>query len=115
VVSPIGCPAPGTTGFARVRLDRGDKAMQAQNIQVALAEFKEAVKLDPMLAEAHSKLGLAYKQAGDLESAAGSLETAMKLDPRDYTTAFSLGEVYGLLDKLAQAVRAYAVAGKLRP
>src|SRR5262245_59167823 len=105
------CQSPGPiTSSAKVRLDRGDQAMQAANIQAALSEFKEAVKLDPLLAEAHSKLGLAYKQSGDLNIAADSLETAIKLDPRDFTTAFELGEVYRLLEKVGNAVRAYALA-----
>jgi superkiller protein 3 len=39
----------------------------------------------------------------------------MRLDPRDFTTAFELGEVYRLLDRVAQAVKAYALACKLQP
>ncbi len=100
---------------AAARLEAGERAMAAQNLSAALAEFQAAVRLDPQLADAHEQLGLAYKQAGRLEDAADSLESAARLDPQSFVTMFELGEVYRLLKRAAQAVRAYAAACALQP
>ncbi len=100
---------------AKQRLARGDAALAQHKLDVALAEFQEAVRLNPELAEGHRKLGEAYKEAGKLEKAADSLETAVALDPRDAIAMFDLGEVYRLLDRMAQAIRAYAATCALEP
>jgi tetratricopeptide (TPR) repeat protein len=101
--------------FARVHLQKGDVALAENNLDVALAEFKDAVKLDPRLAEGHRKLGSAYRRAGRLDDAAESLEAAVQLDPFDFGAFFELGEVYRLLDQMTQAIRAYVMACKLQP
>ena len=108
-----GCALPRE--HARMNLDRGNAALAAHDIDAALAEFREAVRLDPNHAEAHTKLGLAYKQKGDLGHAAESLKNAVRLDPNDFVSIFELGEVYRLLNRVTQAIRAYAIACELNP
>lgn len=113
-----GCNLPGSTTTRPANngpLQRGEQALVAKNYAVALVEFREAVRLNPQLAEAHTKLGLAYKESGQLEDAAGSLENALRLDARDFSAAFNLGEVYRLLNRVAQALRAYALAVRISP
>ena len=100
---------------AQLHLADGDAALAAKDLETALVEFREAVRLDPSFAEAHTKLGLAYKQKGDLPGAAESLKRAVRLDPSDFVSTFELGEVYRLLNKLTQAIRAYLIACELDP
>ena len=101
--------------LARVHLEQGDAALARQDLDVALAEFQEAVELNPEFAEGHTKLGLVYKQSGDLQKAAEVLEDAVRLDPFHFLSMFELGEVYRLLDRMTQAIRAYVLACKLDP
>lgn len=100
---------------AHLHLADGDIALANKDIQAAVAEFQEAVRLDPSYAEAHTKLGLAHKQQGNLTKAAEALKAAVRLDPNDFVPIFELGEVYRLLNKLAQAIRAYVMACELNP
>ena len=109
----VGCSAGREQ--ARSHLHRGDSALALKNFDAALSEFQQAVRLDPNFADAHQKLGVAYKEAGDLNRAAESLEQATRLDPFSFTSIFELGEVYRMLDRVTQAIRAYTVACELSP
>ncbi len=99
----------------RDHLDRAKAALRDKNLDSAIAEFRQAVNLDPTLADAHTGLGLAYKERGDLDQAADSLQQAVRLDPRSFTPVFELGEVYRLLNRMTQAIRAYIIACELDP
>ena len=46
----------------------------------AVAEFKEAINIDPILTDAHSGLGRAYLGQGDLEAAENEAKKALRLD-----------------------------------
>lgn len=101
--------------LADLRLQRGWRAMEEKDYSLAIAEFQEAVQLDPTNADAYFNLGAAYKASGDLESAAKSLQDSVLRDPNSVRSLFELGEVYRLLDRLAQAIRAYSMAADLDP
>jgi tetratricopeptide (TPR) repeat protein len=87
-----------------------------------MREFEEAIRLNPRLATAHSKLGKAYRKKGRLPEAAAAFAEALRLDPLDFMSALSLGQIYQLiaerapdrLEKLRLAVRAYQQACDLR-
>ena len=116
VALPLCCSAcVFRTQEAQAHLDRGEIALAERNLHTALAEFREAVRLNPQLPEAHEKLGHTYRQAGDLTRAADSLETAVRLDPQDFSAMFELGDVYRLLDRVSQAIRVYLLACRLEP
>lgn len=100
---------------AREHMDRGSTALEQRDLIAALAEYKQAVALDPNNAEAHAQLGGVYREMGDLKQAADSLETSVRLDPFAFKPMFELGQVYQLLDRVAQAIKAYALACELNP
>lgn len=100
---------------AREHMERGGVALDQRDLDAALAEYRQAVSLDPNNADAHEKLGEVYREMGDLNKAADSLETAVRLDPFDFKPMFELGQVYQLLDRVAQAIKAYALACELDP
>lgn len=102
-------------GVAEHRLAQGDAALRARNLDLALAEFKEAIKLDPQFSTAHYKLGVTYKEKGDWNAAASALQEAVRLEPAKVEPLLELGEVYRLLNKLTQAIRAYLMACELAP
>src|SRR5262245_35402345 len=90
-----GCGAPRER--VRLTLAEGDSALAVKDFDAALAAFKQAVTLDPTSVDAHTKLGMVYKEKGQLNEAATSLETATQLDPYAFLPVFQLGEVYRLM------------------
>jgi len=72
-------------------------------LEEAIACYRQAIKLDPKLAPAHSNLGNVLFHQGKLEEAIACYRQAIKLDPKD-ADAHS---------NLARAERLAAVQGKL--
>jgi tetratricopeptide (TPR) repeat protein len=71
-------------GYATLRL--GD-------VDAAIGQLREAVRVDPTFALAHFHLGNAFRQKGQTEDAARSFEEALRLNPR-------LGPARAALDEL---------------
>jgi tetratricopeptide (TPR) repeat protein len=114
----VGLAVAGCTlGYylAEQRVAAGDEALQDRELDAALAEFEEAVRLDPTHHDAHYKLGLVYKEKGDWNAAAAALQEAVRLNAERLEPIFELGEVYRLLNKMTQAIRAYTLASDLAP
>lgn len=57
--------------------------LSAHASDFAVAEYKEAIQLDPSYPDAHLNLGLTYADSGEFEEATRELETAIELDPKD--------------------------------
>lgn len=53
--------------------------------------WEQAVEEDPESAEAHTGLGLALLQQGDVEEATAEFEEALRLDPKAWMANFQLG------------------------
>jgi tetratricopeptide (TPR) repeat protein len=92
-----------------------------QDEQAAKA-FEEAIRLQPDLAEAHLRLGMAYaalerKPEAD-DSYRKSVELYKKLiqsNPKDAESFFDLGEAHSFLHQDEEATRNYRQATRLRP
>jgi len=69
---------------------RGTQFHVRGQIDEAIKEYREAIRLQPGLAQAHSNLGLAYRDKGDLDAAIREYQTALKLNP-------NLGEAHANL------------------
>ena len=75
----LGAAAPGGASASTV-FNQGVIAWNASRIDDAKKAFKEAVKLDPKLAEAHYWLGMANLNQGKMPEAVTSFEEYLKLD-----------------------------------
>ena len=75
--------AAGATpaGNAAAVFNQGVILWNAQKFPEAKAQFEQAVKLDPTLAEAHYWLGMATLNGGDMAGAKSKFETYLKLAP----------------------------------
>ncbi len=51
-------------------------------LQLAIKEFKEVIRLQPRAADAHFKLGVVYDNKGDYERACAEYRRAIELDPK---------------------------------
>lgn len=70
-------------GRAVAVYNEGVRAQQSGDLELAAARFREAAKINPELAAAHTSLaGVAYLQE-DYETAAAEAESALAIDPED--------------------------------
>ena len=60
----------------------------------ALADFNEAIRLDPKAASAYSKRGVLYSVTGDKDRAFADFNEAIRLDPEDANAFYNRGISY---------------------
>jgi tetratricopeptide (TPR) repeat protein len=84
-------------------------------VEEAIAEYRTAIRLQPDLALAHSKLGLALSAQGKVEEAIAEYRTAIRLQPDLALAHNNLGNALGDQGKLAEAIAAYRTAIRLQP
>jgi Flp pilus assembly protein TadD len=91
-------------------LDRPDELAKMR------ATAEKAIQLDPLLAEAHSALGMAYARVAQWEQSEKSFRRALDLDPNSSTSYgdFAMGLLLPL-GRVEEAVRQMRVAEKVDP
>jgi tetratricopeptide (TPR) repeat protein len=108
---------------ARIYLDKGKEHYRNDEDTQALEAFREAVRLDPELAEAHFRLGLSYDALGQPQEAEESYKKAVETYKRffeadenkdDAEAHYNLGQTYAGLHLYSEAVREYRQATRLR-
>jgi tetratricopeptide (TPR) repeat protein len=62
-------------------LKRGNERLDKGDLEGAVADYNEAIKLNPRSARAHNNRGLALYRKGDLEGALAGYDSALKIDP----------------------------------
>jgi protein O-GlcNAc transferase len=78
----------------------------SDDLPAAVAEWKEAIRLDPKLADAYYSLGVTLWQSGDFPGAAQQLRQAIQIRP-DYAEAhYTLGTVLKQMNNLPEAAAA---------
>jgi len=76
--------------------------LQKRQFAEAIAQYQQALALDPNSAKAHNNLGIALSQSGQLDAGMAEFKEAVRLKP-DYA------------DAQQNLARAQAAAGKVRP
>jgi len=115
---------PGAIGLYRMLLGlRADAPALHVNLGIALqaqrkweeaeASFRQAVTLDPLLAEAHNSLGCVLTSQGKLEEAVEALNRAQSLAPHLPQALNNLGNALRLQGKFPEAIAAYRRAAVL--
>jgi protein O-mannosyl-transferase len=77
LASLLGCAHPITLKALRA----GVKAAEAEDWDVAIRHWTEAVQADPRSAAAHNNLAIAHERRGDWDAARREYEEALRLDP----------------------------------
>ncbi|MEI7769832.1 MAG: CheR family methyltransferase [Chloroflexales bacterium] len=85
---------------ARAHANRGD-------LDLATAEARRALELDPLTTEAHLLIGQIYARQGQPAEAIRQLERARYLDTAAPLISFHLAECYRQIDRPAAALREY--------
>jgi tetratricopeptide (TPR) repeat protein len=111
----------GDRSQARVYLDQGKKLYRTDQDEKAAEAFKQAIKLDPELAEAHFRLGLAYDAVGKEKEAEDEYKKAiekykkyLEANSKDAEAHYNMGQAYAGLHLYSEAVREYRQATHLK-
>jgi tetratricopeptide (TPR) repeat protein len=106
---------------ARVLLEEGKEFYRTDQDEKAVESFKQAIAVDPELAEAHFRLGLAYDAVGQEQEAEDSYKKAIEHykkyledNSKDAEAHYNLGQAYAGLHIYTEAVREYRQATRLK-
>ena len=93
-------------GIAYGKLDRHDDA---------IAAYREALRINPELAEAWNNLGVAYSNINHYDDAVAALREALRINPEDAEAWNNLGATYRDLRRYDAAIAAYREALRINP
>ncbi|RRR65540.1 MAG: tetratricopeptide repeat protein [Candidatus Viridilinea halotolerans] len=97
----VGAQAPQILALAaRAHADRGD-------LDLAAAEARRALELNPLTTEAHLLIGLIHARQGRHAAAITQLERARTIDGESPVILFHLAECYRQLGRASEALRDY--------
>src|SRR5437773_11634463 len=107
---------------AQSLVEKGKELYKNDQDEQAAQAFEQAVRLQPEMAEAHLRLGMAYAALEKKDEAEESYKKALQLykkqveaDPKDAAAYFYLGEAHSFLHHDEDAARAYRQATRLKP
>jgi len=87
--------------------------LKKKNISPAIKQFREAVKLDPNLAEARLNLAALSLNNRDYTTAEENFREALKMQPKNYEASIGLGVALRGNKKIDEAESQYTAAQKL--
>ena len=93
----------------------GDRFYHRGDLDAAVAEYSQALALDPENINIINSLGACYGQMGRLDRAAELFQKAVDLAPEDYMTWFNLGQVRQRQGLKEEALEALERAGRIEP
>ncbi|WP_199554023.1 tetratricopeptide repeat protein [Sandaracinobacteroides hominis] len=102
---------------AATLVNRGIIYMQARSLESALADYREAIRMEPKLAEAHVNLGIALLHVGGRDSEAiASLTRGLEMNPsRPEVALYTRAVAYELVGNVRRAFEDYTAAAAINP
>ncbi len=102
---------------AATLVNRGIIHMQARDLYDAIADYRDAIKMEPKLAEAHVNLGIALLHTGGHDSEAiASLTRGLDMNPAKPEVAhYSRAVAYEMVGNARAAYEDYTAAAALAP
>jgi serine/threonine-protein kinase len=110
--------APGYAGLASeyATLSQMDPRDHADELAQMRAAAEQAIKLDPLLAEAHDALGMLYARDGHWQQSEKSFRRAIQLDPGNSMTYHHFAIFFLLaIGRIEEAVEQMRIAQKTDP
>ncbi len=95
--------------------ERACQAVENWDYDGALADFTEALRLNPQLAEAWNNRGIARRVKGDLDGALADYAEALRLNPQLVYAYNNRGEAWFVLQHFSDALADFQRANELQP
>jgi tetratricopeptide (TPR) repeat protein len=95
--------------------NRGNDHSNSGKYEEAIESYKQAIKLNPDDAYAHTRLGVAYYKSGKYQEAIKSYKRAIRLDPDDKSAHYNLGIAYFESGMNKEAIESFKQAIKINP
>lgn len=92
---------------------RAFQAVQSDNLEKAVKDYKKAIKQDPKKAYLYSNLAQAYQKQGKSELALKNHKRAVNKEPKNVESRFALGNFYLQIDAKEKAVKEFDKVSKL--
>lgn len=102
-------------GHAMYYSNRGDNYLKNGNYDQAIAEYTQAIKLDPSLTSLFYNRGLAYSNKDDYDNAIADFSQVIKMNPKDGEAYFERGYNYSMKGSLESAIADYTQVVQLDP
>ncbi len=89
------------------RLTRGDALLMKGDVDGAIREYREALRIHPNFAHAHNGLGLALDKKDDVDGAIREYREALRLGATDAATHYNLGRLLAKKNDVDGAIGEY--------
>jgi lipoprotein NlpI len=99
-------------GRAAAYYNRGNANSAKGDLAAAIADYDEALKLDPKNARALANRGTAHSDKGDAQAAIADFDEAIKRDPRLASAHFNRANAYAAKAEVDRAIADYTAAIK---
>jgi Flp pilus assembly protein TadD len=93
----------------------GDQHYQAGNMGAAIAEYRAALRLDPLDVNVHNSLGVCMARIKDYGAARECFESALAINPHETMAVFNLGMLKHLENQVEEALAFFKSAHALDP
>ncbi|RXT41887.1 tetratricopeptide repeat protein [Bradyrhizobium betae] len=95
--------------------NRGAAYYQEGDPDRAIADYSEAIRLDPQYAPAYNNRGITYRQKGDLDRDIADQNEAIRLNPKFASAYTNRGAAYNAKGASDRAIEDYTEAIRLDP
>ncbi len=93
----------------------GDALCKKGQLDAAITEYQEAIRLHPQYAEVHNNLGTALLQKGRVDGAISQFQEAIRLNPRYADAYFDLGIALYQKGRTDETINQFQEAIRLQP
>ena len=95
--------------------ERGHAALGRRDFHSAIADFSEAIRVNPEFTDAYCCRGYVYAENGEHDEAIADYTEAIRLDPRDAKSYRNRGLAYDSRGETDKAIADYTHAIRLNP
>ncbi len=100
---------------AKTYIDAGNTLKEQGRLDEAIANYQQALKIEPNNALAYSQIGEIYVMQGKMAEAIAACQNAIKLQPNLAAAYKNLGNALQAGGKIDEAIRAYTKAVEIDP